>query len=132
VSVIITAGILGVFGWNITIISSNFISLQLIFTMAIIVHLTVKYRELYSLKPNFSQEELLIETVSTMAIPCFYTVLTTIVGFSSLVFSGLLPVINFGWMMSIGIIISLITAFILFPLLQFKKLILLLLAHTDQ
>ena len=117
-SVIITAGILGIFGWNITIISSNFISLQLIFTMAIIVHLTVKYRELYSLNPNFSQEELLIKTISTMAIPCFYTVLTTIVGFSSLVFSGLLPVINFGWMMSIGIIISLITAFILFPLLQ--------------
>ena len=86
--------------------------------MAIIVHLTVKYRELYSLNPNFSQEELLIKTISTMAIPCFYTVLTTIVGFSSLVFSGLLPVINFGWMMSIGIIISLITAFILFPLLQ--------------
>ncbi len=117
-SVIITAGILGIFGWDITIISSNFISLQLIFTMAIIVHLTVKYRELYTFYPNFSQKELLIETVSSMAKPCFYTVLTTIVGFSSLVFSGLLPVINFGWMMSIGIIISLISAFILFPILQ--------------
>ena len=53
-----------------------------------------------------------------MAKPCFYTVATTIVGFSSLVFSGLLPVINFGWMMSIGIIISLISSFILFPILQ--------------
>ena len=117
-SVLITAGILGIFGWNITIISSNFISLQLIFTMAIIVHLTVKYRELYTFYPNFSQKELLIETISSMAKPCFYTVITTIVGFSSLVFSGLLPVINFGWMMSIGIIISLISAFILFPILQ--------------
>jgi hypothetical protein len=86
--------------------------------MAIIVHLTVKYRELYIFYPNFSQKELLIETISFMAKPCFYTVLTTIVGFSSLVFSGLLPVINFGWMMSIGIIISLISAFILFPILQ--------------
>jgi len=117
-SVIITSGILGVFAWDITIISSNFISLQLIFTMAIIVHLTVKYRELYSLNPSFSQKDLLIETLSSMALPCLYTVATTIVGFSSLVFSGLLPVINFGWMMSIGITISLISAFILFPILQ--------------
>ena len=117
-SVIITSGILGIFRWDITIISSNFISLQLIFTMAIIVHLTVKYRELYSLNPSFSQKDLLIKAVSSMALPCLYTVATTIVGFSSLVFSGLLPVINFGWMMSIGISISLLSAFILFPLLQ--------------
>jgi len=117
-SVIITSGILSIFGWEVTIISSNFISLQLIFTMAIIVHLTVKYRELYSYNSDLSQKDLLIKTVSSMALPCLYTVATTIVGFSSLVFSGLLPVINFGWMMSIGIIISLISAFILFPIMQ--------------
>ena len=86
--------------------------------MAIIVHLTVKYRELYVKNPDYSQQKLLIEVVSTMIMPCFYTVLTTIAGFSSLVFSGLLPVINFGWMMSIGITISLILSFLLFPLLQ--------------
>jgi len=117
-SVVVTSGVLGIFGWDITIISSNFISLQLIFTMAIIVHLTVKYRELYFLNTDKNQKQLLIETLSSMAKPCFYTVATTIVGFSSLVFSGLLPVINFGWMMSIGIIISLISSFILFPILQ--------------
>jgi uncharacterized protein len=117
-SVVITSGILGLFGWDITIISSNFVSLQLIFTMAIIVHLTVKYRELYLLNTDYSQKKLLIKTLSSMAKPCFYTVATTIVGFSSLVFSGLLPVINFGWMMSIGIIISLISSFVLFPFMQ--------------
>ena len=117
-SVVVTSGVLGIFGWDITIISSNFISLQLIFTMAITVHLTVKYRELYFINADVNQKQLLIETLSSMAKPCFYTVATTIVGFSSLVFSGLLPVINFGWMMSIGIIISLISSFILFPILQ--------------
>jgi len=117
-SVVITSGILGILGWNITIISSNFISLQLIFTMAISVHLTVKYRELFYIHSDNNQKELLIETLSSMAKPCFYTVATTIVGFSSLVFSGLLPVINFGWMMSIGIVISLISSFILFPIFQ--------------
>ena len=117
-SVVVTSGVLGIFGWDVTIISSNFISLQLIFTMAITVHLTVKYRELYFINIDKNQKQLLIETLSSMAKPCFYTVATTIVGFSSLVFSGLLPVINFGWMMSIGIIISLISSFILFPILQ--------------
>jgi len=117
-SVIITAGLLSFFGWKITVISSNFISLQLIFTMAIIVHLTVKYRELYVKHPDYSQQKLLIEAVSSMIKPCIFTVLTTIAGFSSLVFSGLLPVINFGWMMSVGVTISLIFAFLLFPLLQ--------------
>ena len=117
-SVTVTSGVLGIFGWDITIISSNFISLQLIFTMAITIHLTVKYRELYFINIDKNQKQLLIKTLSSMAKPCFYTVATTIVGFSSLVFSGLLPVINFGWMMSIGIIISLISSFILFPILQ--------------
>jgi len=117
-SVIVTSGVLGLFGWNITIISSNFISLQLIFTMAITIHLIVKYRELYSLNIYKNQKELLFATLTSMAKPCFYTVATTIVGFSSLVFSDLLPVINFGWMMSIGILISLISSFILFPVLQ--------------
>ena len=117
-SVVITSGILGIFGWNITIISSNFISLQLIFTMAISVHLTVKYRELFHIHSNYNQKELLVKTLSSMVKPCVYTVATTIVGFSSLVFSGLLPVINFGWMMSIGIVISLLCSFILFPVLQ--------------
>lgn len=117
-SVIVTSGVLGLFGWNITIISSNFISLQLIFTMAITIHLIVKYRELYSSNIYKNQKELLFATLTSMAKPCFYTVATTIVGFSSLVFSDLLPVINFGWMMSIGILISLISSFILFPVLQ--------------
>ena len=117
-SVIITSGILALCNWKVTVISSNFISLQLIFTMAIVVHLTVKYRELCDKNNDLSQKDLLVKTVSSMIKPCFYTVITTIAGFSSLVFSGLLPVINFGWMMSIGISVSLFLSFLLFPLLQ--------------
>jgi len=124
ISVITTSGILGIFGWEITVISSNFISLQLIFTMAIVVHLIVRYRELSLVYKNESQKFLLLETVNMMIKPCLFTALTTIAGFSSLVFSGLLPVINFGWMMSVGIMISLIMSFLLFPimLISFKRL----------
>ncbi len=123
-SVIITAGIFSLFNWEVTVISSNFISLQLILTMAITIHLIVRYRELVVLGYS-SQKELLLATVKQMIKPCFFTVITTIAGFSSLILSGLLPVINFGWMMSVGVTISLVLTFIMFPALmnEFKILL---------
>ena len=116
VSIVIASGVLGLFDWQITIISSNFISLQLIMNLSLVVHLIIKYQELEEQNKTHTQKELLISTVTSMAKPSFFVVLTTVVGFSSLVFSSILPVINFGYMMSFGIIISLITTFILFPL----------------
>lgn len=123
VSLIITSGFLGLFGWEITVVSSNFISLQLIMNMSLVVHLIVRYKELFKENPNNSQKELALDTVVSMAKPSFFVVITTIAGFSSLVFSNILPVINFGWMMSMGIVISLLATFILFPivLLFFSK-----------
>ena len=116
VSLIVTSGFLGLFGWEITVISSNYISLQLIMNMSLVVHLIIKYKELISLNPDHSQKELALKTVLQMSKPSFFVVITTIAGFSSLVFSGILPVINFGWMMSVGIIVSLVVTFLLFPL----------------
>jgi hypothetical protein len=123
VSIIITSGFLGVFGWEITIISSNFISLQLIMNMSLVVHLIIKYKELLLKKPQFTQKELLLQTVNDMWKPSFFVVITTIAGFSSLVYSDILPVINFGWMMSVGIVVSLLFTFLLFPavLIFFNK-----------
>ncbi|MBF0278570.1 MAG: RND family transporter [SAR324 cluster bacterium] len=123
-SVLATCGFLGLFGWEVTIISSNFISLQLIITMAITIHLIVRYRELIRINPEADQHQLVLDTVLAMAKPCLYTTLTTIAGFSSLVLSGILPVINFGWMMSVGTGISLLLTFLIFPVLvvMLKKL----------
>ncbi|MCF6310394.1 MAG: MMPL family transporter [Sulfurimonas sp.] len=115
-SLIITSGFLGLFGWEITVVSSNFISLQLIMNMSLVVHLIVKYKELHAKNKNATQENLVIDTVVSMSKPSFFVVITTIAGFSSLVFSNILPVINFGWMMSIGIVVSLLLTFILFPI----------------
>ena len=114
-AVIATSGFLGMFGWEVTVVSSNFISLQLIITMAITIHLIVRYRELLQKHPGADQSQLVLETVLFMGKPCFYTALTTIAGFSSLVLSGILPVINFGWMMSVGTAISLLVSFLVFP-----------------
>jgi hypothetical protein len=114
-SVVTMMGLLGLFDWEVTVISSNFISLQLIITMAITIHLIVRYRELYIKHPEASQRELVLDTVSLMGKPCLYAALTTIAGFGSLLLCNILPVITFGWMMSAGIAVSLIMTFLLFP-----------------
>ncbi len=123
ISIIITSGFLGLFGWEITVISSNFISLQLIMNMSLVVHLIIRYKELLISNPHDTQKELLIQTANSMWKPSFFVVVTTIAGFSSLVFSGIVPIITFGWMMSVGIIISLLITFIVFPmvLVFFKR-----------
>jgi predicted RND superfamily exporter protein len=114
-SVISMIGLLGMFGWEVTVISSNFISLQLIITMAITIHLIVRYRELLQKNPEAEKRKLILDTVRFMMRPCLYAALTTIAGFGSLLFCDILPVITFGWMMIAGITVSLILTFLFFP-----------------
>lgn len=123
ISVTAMMGILGAFGWEVTVISSNFISLQLIITLAIVVHLIVRYRELQKKNPTGDRRTLVHDTVRSKWVPCLYAALTTIAGFGSLLLSNIKPVIHFGWMMSAGIVLSLLLTFILFPavLMLLKK-----------
>ncbi|MFC1863370.1 RND family transporter [Thermodesulfobacteriota bacterium] len=114
-SVIAMMGILATFGWEVTVISSNFISLQLIITLAIAVHLIVRYREIQKEDPEADQQTLIQRSIRSKFIPCLYAALTTIAGFSSLLLCDIKPVIHFGWMMSAGIVVSLVLTFILFP-----------------
>jgi predicted RND superfamily exporter protein len=114
-SVLSMMGILALFEWEVTVISSNFVSLQLIITLSLVIHLIVRYREYRRTDISHDQRALVHDTISSMFRPCLYAVLTTIAGFSSLVFCDIKPVIHFGWMMSAGIVLSLILTFILFP-----------------
>ena len=114
-SAISMMGLLGLFGWEVTVISSNFISLQLIITMAVTIHLIVRYRELSQKNPEASQRELILDTIRLKLRPCLYAGLTTIAGFGSLLLCNILPVITFGWMMIAGITVSLFVTFMLFP-----------------
>ncbi len=114
-SVICMMGVLGAFGWDVTVISSNFVSLQLIITLAIVVHLVVRYREFQQTLPQADHRTLIKETIRTKFVPCLYAALTTIAGFGSLLLCDIKPVIHFGWMMSIGILLSMGLTFLLFP-----------------
>jgi predicted RND superfamily exporter protein len=117
VTALVVTGWLGWMDWKVTVISSNYLSLLLIITMSITIHLTVRYRELHEENPDADQAWLLKETAAHMLRPSIYMVLTTMVGFSSLVISDIRPVIDFGWMMTIGIGVALVTCFLVFPAL---------------
>ena len=114
---LIMVGVLGLIGWKVTVISSNFLALMLIITISMNIHLIVRYRQLYRDHPGDDQLALVRTTMHKMVKPCLYTALTTIMGFSSLVVSGIKPVIDFGWMMSAGLAVTFATSFLLFPTL---------------
>jgi hypothetical protein len=108
-------GVLGYFDWPVTVVSSNFISLLLIITLSLTVHLIVRYDELHHLSPDADQKTLVYETIQSKFLPCLYAALTTIVAFGSLLVSGIHPVIEFGRMMAIGVSIGFVYVFTLFP-----------------
>jgi predicted RND superfamily exporter protein len=114
-SVLFMFGFLGLVGWRVTVVSSNFTSLLLIITLSLTVHLIVRYHELYTENKGASQHYLISETMRSKALPSIYTALTTIVAFGSLLVSGIRPVIDFGWMMSIGICVAFLISFAVFP-----------------
>ena len=114
---LIMIGLLGMIDWPVTVVSSNFISLLLILTLSFTIHLIVRYRELHAAEHEIDMFSLVQQTIRSKAMPCFYTATTTIVAFGSLLFSGIRPVIDFGWMMAIGTMVAFILTFTLFPAL---------------
>ena len=116
-SVLIMTGLLGLIGWKVTVISSNFIALMLILTMAMNIHMSTRFLQLKKNNPNLKNSEIIFMTTGKMFWPIIYTALTTICAFLSLIFSEIKPVIDFGWMMSLGLITSFLITFTLLPTL---------------
>ncbi|NQX88803.1 MAG: MMPL family transporter [Halioglobus sp.] len=117
-TLVVMLGLLGALDWRMTVISSNFVAVLLIISLALSIHLVVRYRELHRLAPNGDLHQRVLDTVRLMAVPCFYSCLTTAVAFVSLVVSGIQPVIDFGWMMTTGIAIALCMTFLVVPCLM--------------
>ena len=116
-SVIVMTGLLGILGWKVTVISSNFIALMLILTMAMNIHMSTRFLQLKKNNPNLKKGELILMTSKKMFWPIIYTVLTTIFAFLSLILSEIKPIIDFGWMMTLGLICSFVITFTLLPTL---------------
>lgn len=122
-AVIITTGINALLSLEVTVVSSNYVAMQLITTLSLVIHLIVSYREEYALYPHFSQKELIEITLKRMSIPSVFIILTSVAGFGSLMTCDILPIIDLGTMMNIGVTVSLITAYLLFPsmMMMFAK-----------
>ena len=114
-AVIIMTGLLGLLGWKVTVISSNFIALMLILTMAMNIHMSVRFLQIKKENPDLKNINVILMTTGKMFWPILYTVLTTVCAFLSLIFSEIKPIIDFGWMMTLGLITSFIITFTLLP-----------------
>tara|TARA_B100001540_G_scaffold317536_1_gene351144 strand:+ start:1981 stop:4377 length:2397 start_codon:yes stop_codon:yes gene_type:complete len=114
-SVVIMTGLLGLLNWKVTVISSNFIALMLILTMAMNIHLSTRFLQIKKNFPNKKLGDLIFITMSKMFWPIIYTVLTTVCAFLSLIFSEIRPIIDFGWMMTMGLFVSFLISFTLLP-----------------
>lgn len=114
-SILIMVGFLGALQWKVTVISSNFIALMLILTISMNIHYLVRYIQIKNENENGIPIELVTKTSSNIFYPIFYAVLTTICAFMSLVFSDIKPVMDFGWMMTYGLLVSFALSFLLLP-----------------
>jgi uncharacterized protein len=119
-SIAIMVGILGYLNWKVTVISSNFISIMLILTMEINIHYVERYKQLQAEFPKKKENYLTYLTTTKIFTPILYAVLTTALAFLSLIFCDIKPVIDFGWMMTLGLFISLFVSMILLPYLIIK------------
>jgi len=114
-SILIMVGFLGALQWKVTVISSNFIALMLILTISMNIHYLVRYIQIKNENKNLTPIDLVTKTSSNIFYPIFYAVLTTICAFMSLVFSDIKPVMDFGWMMTYGLLVSFALSFLLLP-----------------
>ncbi|GIT08337.1 MAG: hypothetical protein CM1200mP30_19670 [Pseudomonadota bacterium] len=67
-SVLTTSGFLGLFGWEVTVISSNLFPFSYNHN-GITIHLIVRYRELARLNPEIDQRQLILDSTMFMARP---------------------------------------------------------------
>jgi uncharacterized protein len=117
VSVWLTLGLFALLDIRATVISANFIALQLILTLAVMIHLIGAYRDIARNNSDASQQQRVIMTLEQKLAPCFYAAVTTSIGFGSLVFSGIQPVVDFGYMMLIAMLLTMSVSLLLFPAL---------------
>jgi len=77
------------------------------------VHVLVRFTEVS--RNSESVDEAIYQTLNQMVIPCLFAALTTAIAFLSLMLGDIKPVIEFGKMMSVGMIFAFIFTFTFLP-----------------
>lgn len=119
-TLVLMIGVIATLNWKVTVISSNFISLMLILTLSMTIHIIVRYRNLLISNNTDTKIATIIKNMSEMIKPCLFTTLTTMFAFLTLYFSGIKPIMDFGLMMCVGLLITLLSSFIFLPTLMIK------------
>ncbi len=115
-NVLMVSGLIGLFGLQLTIISSNFVALLIIFSITLSIHVIIRYQEVSTKNPN-DLDNNLINAVKQISIPCIYMVATSAIAFISLIVSDIQPVIFFGLIMVMGLICAFLLTFTVLPIL---------------
>lgn len=113
-SLLCASGIFALLGFQITVISSNYLALMLIINISLIIHILTQFINLAQTFPRATSSRLALAALLAKAKPSFYAILTTAIGFLSLIFSNIEPIIKLGVMMSIGIFVCLVLSFVIF------------------
>ena len=116
IATIFTASFLGLAGWKISVVSSNFIALLLILTISLTVHVLVRFNDVR--REMNSVDDAIAEACKQMLFPCFFAAFTTAVAFISLIFGEIKPVIEFGKMMAVGMIFAFLLTFTFLPMMM--------------
>ncbi|EAI0652720.1 RND family transporter [Campylobacter coli] len=112
ISLSAASGVFALLNFQITVISSNYVALVLIITLSVVIHLITHFIEISKLYPKAKIEHLVLQTLLAKANPSFYAIITTMIGFFSLMLSNIEPIIKLGIMMSIGIGLALIFSYL--------------------
>ena len=116
-NVLLVAGLASLLEFQLTIISSNFVALLIIFSVTLSIHVIIRYQEIQKTQPNETIDENLRIALSQIITPCFYMVLTSAIAFFSLIVSDINPVIVFGYIMILGLLCAFLLTFTVLPAL---------------
>ncbi len=119
-ALIIMLGTVSFLNWKVTVISSNFISLMLILTLSMTIHIIVRYRKVLVSNPLKARHFTVAQNMMEMIRPCIFTTLTTIFAFGTLYLSNIKPIMDFGLMMCTGLIVTLVSSFTFLPVMMMK------------
>ena len=125
ISIFWTLGIMAMLGQSLDIMTVMLPTMIFIAGMSDVVHFFSKYFE--ELSKGTERLKIYPLILKEVGFPTFLTLITTVVGFLSLLFSSIKPIKDFGIYTSIGIVIAFILSYTLLPALLYlftpKKLV---------
>ncbi|AMV17156.1 MMPL family protein [Planctomyces sp. SH-PL14] len=112
INLVWTKAFLVLTGMKLSMVSSMLTSLTTIIGISTVMHITVIYRER---RAHLDSMEALKQTFRELLIPVFWTIVTTAIGFLSVMTSGIVPVRSFGVMMTVGTMLVIPACLMIIP-----------------